>query len=430
MSVTKCNTLKQVLLLSVVSAQVLLAGGDVAPVVPLVENVEPQSFSFLSNVKAHGEIRPRYEYVNTNNTVGNASAFTNRLMLGVSADLLSVDGLSTYLEAINVSGSGNYWDLSLGDIADKTLYNAVADPSQTRITQAYVDYVFENTGIRAGRQGVNLDNQRFIGTVNWRQMPQTYDAVAVTNNSINGLSLLAAYVWQVNTIFDNDTTKKTLINPDGDNFNTGTVLLHAAYKFSNALTLTAYDYMIEDIHDTYGIAATGKVKLGEGTTLAYRAEYAKQTDPTFDNKTINQTADADYYNLEANLNFGGILAGARYEVLGAGSGTNAAFSTPLATLHGQNGWADVFLTTPIDGLVDTNVMLGYKAKGFGVAKVVYHDFSSDRGSINYGTEVDVLYKNNISFVKGLSGMLKASFYNVDTFKVDTTKYWVMLDYKF
>ncbi len=428
MSFTQSKVFKKALLLSVVSSQIIFAGGEINPVEETALAPITESFSFLSNVQAHGELRPRYEYVNTNNATGNASAFTNRLMLGVSADLLNVNGLSVYLEAINVAGSGNYWDLSASD-SDRGVYNVVADPSQTRITQAYVDYAFSDSLLRAGRQGVNLDNQRFIGTVNWRQMPQTYDAVAFSNHSIEGLSLMAAYVWHVNTIFTNDSVLPNG-TPKSSGFDTGTVLLHATYKINDAFALTAYDYMIEDVHDTYGIAATGKFALGGGTGLSYRAEYAKQTDPTFNKLTTNKTADAEYYNIEATLNMSGFLAGVRYEVLGAGNGGNAAFSTPLATLHGQNGWADMFLGTPTNGLVDVNGMIGYKAKGFGVAKIVYHDFSSDRGSINYGTEIDVLYKNKISAVKGLSGLLKASFYNADTFKVDTTKYWVMLDYKF
>ena len=417
--------MKRIVILSVVVSTMIMAGGDIAPVESVVEAPTVSGFTFFNNITAKGEIRARYEFVNTNDAVGDTSAFTNRLMLGISADLFGVDGLSTYLEAINVAGTGDYWDLSNGDLSDKGVYNVVADPSQTRITQAYIDYAFGKSLIRAGRQGVNLDNQRFIGTVNWRQMPQTYDAVAFNNSSIDGLSLLAAYVWQVNTIFDSDTVK-----PVGDNFDTGTVLLHASYKVMDALTLTGYAYMIEDIHDTYGIAATGKFGLGANTGLSYRAEYASQTDPSFDDLTTNKTADADYYNLEATVNMSGFLLGARYEVLGAGNGGNAAFSTPLATLHGQNGWADMFLGTPDDGLVDVNGMIGYKSKGFGVVKIVYHDFSSDRGNTDYGTETDILYKNKISVVKGLSGMLKASFYNADAYKVDTTKYWVMLDYKF
>lgn len=417
--------MKKSIMISLLACSALMAGGDIAPVEVAAITPTPEAFTFFNNVKASGEIRPRYEFVDTDNAVDNASALTNRLTLGISADLFQVDGLSTYLEATNVAGSGDYWDLSNGDIGDKGVYNVVADPSQTRITQAYIDYATGKTLIRAGRQGVNLDNQRFIGTVNWRQMPQTYDAVAVINNSVENLSLLAAYVWHVNTIFDDDTVK-----PVGDGFDTGSVLLHASYKFSKALTLTGYAYMLEDIHDTYGIAATGKFALAANTGLSYRAEYASQTDPSFEDLTTNKTADADYYNIEATLNMSGFLAGARYEVLGAGNGGNAAFSTPLATLHGQNGWADMFLGTPEDGLVDINGMIGYKAKGFGVAKLVYHDFSSDRGSTNYGTETDLLYKNKISAVKGLSGMLKAAFYSADDYNVDTTKYWVMFDYKF
>jgi len=415
--------MKRIMMLSIVTSNLILAGGNIAPVEVETVAVAPtaEAFTFFNNVTAKGEIRPRYEFVDTDNAVGNASAFTNRLTLGVSADLFQVDGLSTYLEATNVAGSGDYWDLSHGDIGDKGVYNVVADPSQTRITQAYVDYATGKTLIRAGRQGVNLDNQRFIGTVNWRQMPQTYDAAAIINNSVENLSLLAAYVWHVNTIFDSDTVK-----PAGDGFDTDTVLLHASYKTMDALTLTAYDYMVKNIHDTYGIAATGKFALTDSTGLKYRAEYAKQADASIG----HSKADADYYNIEATLNMGGFLAGAKYEVLGAGNGGNAAFSTPLATLHGQNGWADKFLGTPDDGLVDVNGMIGYKAKGFGVAKIVYHDFSSDRGNTDYGTETDVLYKNKISAVKGLTGMLKAAFYNADTHSVDTTKYWVMLDYKF
>jgi len=261
-------------------------------------------------------------------------------------------------------------------------------------------------------------------------MPQTYDAVAVINNSVENLNLLAAYVWQVNRVLAKDSAG-ILGSDRGDQFDTGSVLLHAAYKFMPELTLTGYGYLIQDLHDTWGIAATGKVNVGEGANVSYRAEYATQQDPSFDDVVVNPTADADYYNLEATLNMNGILLGARYEVLGAGNDGNAAFQTPLATLHGQNGWADMFLLgTPIDGLVDANGMIGYKAKGFGVAKVIYHDFSSDAGSTDYGTEVDALYKNAIPGVKGLTGVLKAAWYSADDLGEDMTKFWVMLDYKF
>ncbi|MCB4774115.1 MAG: hypothetical protein LGB71_02340, partial [Sulfurovum sp.] len=60
-----------------------------------------------------GEIRPRYESVDVpNNGKEKAGASTNRLQLGVQIDLPQIKGLSTYFEGTNVSGLGNYWDLS------------------------------------------------------------------------------------------------------------------------------------------------------------------------------------------------------------------------------------------------------------------------------------------------------------------------------
>ena len=406
--------MKKTLLLSALASAYLFGGGDIQPVEPVVEAPAPQAsssdFLIFSNIKAKGEIRPRYEYVDmTNNGKDKANAYTNRLMLGIGADFMQIDGLSVYLEATNVMGGGDYFSTD----NNKVNYDKVVDPSQTRITQAYLDYKFNDTLLRVGRQGVNLDNQRFVGTVNWRQMPQTYDAAALINNSVENLSLLAAYVWKVNQVKASD-------------FDTNSVLLHAAYTLMPELTLTGYDYMIEDFADTYGIAATGKVGLND-TKVTYRAEYAHQADPT--NGT--GSADADYYNIQATANMSGFLFGAQYEVLGAGKGDNGAFYTPLATLHAHNGWADMFLAgTPTNGLVDLNGMIGYKSKRFGLAKVIYHDFSSDKGSIDYGTEWDALYKNKIPGVKGLSGLLKASWYKADSYKTDTTKFWVMLDYKF
>ena len=404
--------MKKTLLLSAAASAMLMAGGDIAPVVQ-EEAPAPAEFLIFNNIYAKGEIRPRYEYVDVaDNGADKANAYTNRLTLGIGADFMQIDGLSVYLEGTNVMGSGDFYSKGRDD-NNAGLYEVVADPDQTRITQAYMDYKFSDTLIRVGRQGVNLDNQRFVGTVNWRQMPQTYDAAAIINNSIENLNLLAAYVWRVNTVVEKD-------------FDTNSVLLHAAYTFMPELTLTAYDYLIEDFADTYGIAATGKIGVG-GANVSYRAEYAHQADPT----NGDGSADADYYNLQATANISGFLVGAQYEVLGAGSDGNGAFQTPLATLHAHNGWADMFLGgTPVDGLVDFNGMVGYKAEWFGVAKVIYHDFSSDRGSTDYGTEWDALYKNKIPGVKGLSGLLKASWYSADQYKTDTTKFWVMLDYKF
>src|SRR5690606_254240 len=54
----------------------------------------------------------------------------------------------------------------------------IADPEHTEANQAYLDYKgLADTIIRYGRQRVNLDNQRHVGGVGWRQNEQTYDAL-------------------------------------------------------------------------------------------------------------------------------------------------------------------------------------------------------------------------------------------------------------
>jgi hypothetical protein len=383
----------------------------------------------MDNIKVSGELRPRYENVDdSNNATSNANAITNRLVIGVKADLFGTAWLSGFAEMTdvhNVNNNYNSTDNGQGGLS------VVADPSQTRITQSYLDFTAGKTLFRAGRQIVNLDNLRFIGSVNWRQMPQSFDAYALVDNSVDNLNLLAAYVTQVNTIKAGTS----------NSFTTSTALFHAKYKVSDAINVTGYGYLIGSVHDTYGLALTGKTGMS-GTKLSYRVEYALQNDASMETQSQGKpSADADYVNLKLDANMSGILAGAMYEVLSGtnGSDNKTAFSTPLATLHGQNGWADNFLSTPPQGLVDLNVTLGYKAKGFGLAKAIYHDFSSDVGSTNYGTEFDLLYKNAVPGLKNLNGLVKAALYsggdsvasgNTAKLATDKTVFWVMLDYKF
>ena len=61
----------------------------------------------------------------------------------------------------------------------------VADPTGTDVNQALILYRgIDSTLIRAGRQRINLDNQRFVGAVGWRQNDQTYDGISLSNTSL------------------------------------------------------------------------------------------------------------------------------------------------------------------------------------------------------------------------------------------------------
>ena len=388
-------------------------------------------FTLFSNTKWNGEVRPRYEHVSVEpSTKKDANAFTVRATIGLEAQLLGVDGLSMKVDGTTVQtiGGTKYNDLSP---TKNTAYEIVADPEQTRFTQAYLQYKQGTTTLKAGRQIVNIDNQRFIGSVDWRQMPQTLDAVSITSTPTPELNLMAAYVYGYVTVLNEPT------------WDSKSVLLNGSYKVSDMLKVTAYDYMISSQKgaygsDTIGLALTGDVPVA-GAKIGYRAEYAKQGDATF--KTVGTTkkeADAYYYNLDALANISGLLVGAGYETLSGTSGSDGktAFATPLALLHAFNGWADRFLATPNGGLCDASATLGYTAPGMGKAMIVYHDFETDKsmgGKSDLGSEWDILYTNAIPGVKGLQGLLKAAFYkggDVTNYTKDVSIVWLQLDYKF
>jgi len=116
---------------------------------------------------------------------------------------------------------------------------------------------------------------------------------------------------------------------------------------------------------------------------------------------------------------------AGWEVLEGGDG--GAFSTPLATLHAFNGWADRFLATPPDGLEDRFVSLS-GAAGRLTWRVVFHDFGAQAGGADYGRELDLQAVVSTPWKQAFG--LKAAFYDARDFSTDTTKVWAWSAWSF
>ncbi len=381
----------------------------------------------LDNVKLSGELRPRYEYADVKDNGKDAGqALTSRIKLVASSDrFFGIDNLNVNLGIIDVYDFG--WHEYNSGYNGQTDYDKIIDPNYAMLSNADINYKVGKTILHAGRSQVNLDNQRFIGTVGWRQLERSYDTVYVADNSVENLSLLAAWVYGLQGV------------AAGPKTDTNSVLLHATYKVMPELTITAYDYMIANFADTYGVALTGKAKTGD-IKLNYRAEYAIQSDATMDIHGGEGKADASYYNLDLGANISGIIAGVNYEYMSGGEdkadGTKQTFTTPLGTNHKFNGWADVYLGGHAGtGLIDMNAKVGYTAKGLGKALIVYHQFLADEevaGKDDMGSEIDVLYANKVPGFKNVSGLLKGAWFSGGDIGQtnDVTKFWAMLDYKF
>ena len=321
-------------------------------------------------------VNTRYEHVEQDN-LRDANAFTVRTALGFETG--SLYGFSALFEAEDVTaiGSGNNYNqagLNPGGAGRAV----VADPEGTEVNRAWLGFDKWDTKLKLGRQRIVMDNARFIGNVIWRQNEQTYDALSLSNKSLEDFEFFYSYVYNVNRIFGDD-------HPAGD-FDSDSHILHASYSGLPFAKVTAYGYLLDfetdspiNSTDTFGLSFVGKTKIAGDWSAKYHAEYAYQTDAG--NNPVNY--DANYLHLDAGAIYKQYDFGGGVEMLGSDSG-KIGFSTPLATLHAFNGWADAFLTTPADGLIDSYAYAGVTLP-YGVpVRVLYHDFQSDSGSTDYG----------------------------------------------
>ncbi len=349
---------------------------------------DPVLDAFTTTAKVKLNFRSRYEDVTDDNPAKkDAEAATLRSRItyetGTVEDfslLLEMDDVTAlmptdYDDGVN-TGAGH-------SRAAKAKYTAIQDPEGTEVNQAALSYTgLQGTVVKWGRQKLVLDNERFIGSVAWRQNEQTFDAVSLVNKSLPKTTLTYANINNVNRIVGEDT-------PSGDHEH-DTHILNAKYEGIPGLALSAYGYLLDNqdmdnwSSDTYGLRAMGKQAFGD-YTLKYTLEYAMQQDAG-----SNPTDyDADYYLGEIGFGKSILSATLGYEVLGADDGakvyqtgakTLASFQTTLATLHKFQGWADQYLgggTGNIDqGIEDAYVVLESNAMGM-TWGVNYHIYETN-----------------------------------------------------
>ncbi len=372
----------------------------------------------VSAGKAGVDLRYRYETVDQTGNTETASASTLRTRLNYATG--DYDDFSAFIEFDDVTAFGDIkYNDATGLATAQTKYPVIADPEGTEVNQAKLIYKgMEETTVTLGRQRVILDNARFVGNVGWRQNEQTYDGLTVANTSLADTSIVYGYVSNVNRIFGEASSK-------GD-IDTKTHLLNVSYSGLKAGKVTGYGYLLDLIDSpaasssTLGLRFAGGTDVSETVKALYTVEFATQSDY----KQGAATIDADYSLIEVGAKASGITAKLGVETL-SGDGTYA-FSTPLATAHAFNGWADKFLATPAGGLVDTYVKVAGKVSGVKLVGV-YHDYASDTGSTDYGTELDLLAAKKIG---NYTVLAKYASYSADSFATDTDKLWLMGQAKF
>lgn len=386
----------------------------------------------LAESKPIVDARLRYEAVDQTPLAEEADAQTLRLRLGVETGKAWNTALLIEGEAVaELSGSYRDDNARQRDLS----YPVVADPEGEEINRLQlVNTSLPGTTVTLGRQRILLDDQRFIGSVGWRQNEQTFDAVRIVNKPLPALTLDVAYLDQVNRIFGRES-------PQG-RYQGDSVLGNVAYQFAFG-KLTGFGYLLdfEPIAtlpaalnpvrmsgETYGARFAGERPLRK-IKLGYAASYARQND--FGANPLDFSLD--YYSIEVTGTYRQYSVTLGNEVM-EGNGS-VGFATPLATMHRFHGWADKFLTTPVNGIDDRYVSLGYLAKGVGMldsltATAVYRDLRSERLSIDLGNEVDLQLQAKY---QRFMGSLKYARYEAKAGQTpalyqDTSKFWAQLEY--
>ena len=379
-------------------------------------------------VKPVIDARLRYEHVDQQGLDEDADAVTARVRAGAE---LKWDDWAVLAEGEATLALSERYDSGL---SGKLRYPIVADPENVELNRLQLQYRgLPKTVITAGRQRINLDDQRFVGSSGWRDSEQTFDAARVEASIAKNLKADITYSWSVRTIWGVDGRDARQQAISGDN-----LFANLAYATPYG-TLTGFAYLVDQdetvvqgfrlFSQTYGLRFAGSRSLSARTKFNYMTSYARQSDH---HRNPNDYA-AHYYAAEAGVDVAEFKFGVGYEVLGADDGRSlTSVQTPLGTLHKFQGWADKFLVTPPNGLRDLYASAGYGWKsiaGFEAinATAFYHRFDSDRRDISYGNEWDAM----LSAKRGRwTATAKLANYRARQFSTDTRKVWLMIEWAY
>lgn len=366
------------------------------------------------------ESRLRYEGVSQDG-LGDATALTLRTRFGWQSPERSGFRLLVEGEAV----------AALVDDYNDTIhgppnYPVVADPEAFELNRLQVAWTgLPDTEVVLGRQRIVLGTARFVGNVGFRQNEQTFDAVKVTTRAFEPLTVTWAWIDRVHRVFGDDS-------PVGE-WRSDSHLINVETP-TPAGRLTAYGYLLDfsnaaaQSSATWGARLEGSRNLSPDWSALYAVEYARQSDYGANPARF----DLDYGLVSAGLKRGPFTGTLALEQLD-GNGAQA-FQTPLATLHAFQGWADVFLTTPRDGLRDVSATVNYAVAHppFGrnaVLTAAWRDFHDADGSDRYGSELDMSARLVLDGHWAVE--LKGAHFDGDMAAFpDRDKVWAALDYRF
>lgn len=179
--------MKKTVLLSLVTSTMIIAGGGIAPVEPVVEvaaekdygEIFGQSRTFYLDRTYTGSIENNRNGLATGGYIG----YKTPVFSGFSAVVAAYGtyGFDIHDEDATVAGASSYEPALYGDEFKNYAF----------IGQLYLNYAFGNTNIKVGRQ--QLDTP-MAGSDDARMIPNLFEAAVLSNTDIEDTTLMLAHI--------------------------------------------------------------------------------------------------------------------------------------------------------------------------------------------------------------------------------------------
>ena len=367
----------------------------------------PSGTTGITNI----ELRPRYETVQQQGTE-EAKAATVRALAGYTTPQ-AAGGLGATLELIGVGAADSAaYNVPVEPLpkGSNPAHATIPDPEGFNANQAYLSYDgVADTRVLAGRQLIELDDQSFVGNVDFRQNMQTFDGLSVVNRGIPNVEVTGAYLFGAKDVLNDEVHMKTFLAEanwtryaaahidafgywygNRENAHGGTATGNAAIIPGAALCGAGPNSANSLVNPqacnsvTFGARMHGDLPLAGAWRARYAAEYAHQNAWDGGYGAIGN----DFHHLAGTLLREDAYLSVDAMRMGANTDGTYGFQTPMATKHVFNGWAEMFLTTPKEGLRSDYATIGDKNfLGFDMS-IRYYRFTTDYQSAPLGHEWD------------------------------------------
>ncbi len=404
--------MKKALLLSVIASTMIMAGGDIAPVEPVVE-VEapaPSGWTFTGQ----GVV-----YYQTADELGAGTAprsltdqESSSANAGVSLKAENKDIIGGLGAGVKLVGVG-----TLGleeDVVSNVMETADGSLNGGAITELYLTYGIGNTLIKVGRQELPKALSPLAFSESWNVFANTYEAALVVNSDIPNTTLVGAFVKNANSQANLGDFNKV-------NGSDGVYMLTAAYA-ADALSVTGTGYYAPDFSvaggDFYAawvdagfnvsdfkIGAQGGYlsDVGGDDTYAAGAKFGGTFGPVNAGAAVTWVNDGDTGVINIGGGYGIFGDNALYTTSPLGSNVlfnswdsttvslNGSMALPVGTLIALADYSDLSNGNFYEGALAYNVVLGDLDL---TAGVVHQSINPDVGSDQTNTLIRAVARYN------------------------------------